>query len=1010
MPGYLNPYSMTPYSDPDQNIDTGNDTNDRFKFHTRFRKLIDNSYEGISLLDRNLNIVYHNASAAHISGLVSTHGINTILDLAHRDDIEKLKQVIVEVLANQGQPASTRFRARHIDGHYTWISIIFTNYLDDPDIGAIVLNWRDVTKEKEAEDKLLISEKRFKALLENGAEGIVLYNADRKPLYISPAFGRIFGYNEEEVSRLNEIKVTHPDDFAYIQVKFFESLNKPGIPIKDIIYRMLHKDGHWVYLNSTLTNFLNDPDIMGVVNNFTDISVKTQSLQTLERTKADLEKIMDSSLDMICTIDQQGCFLKVSASSKTILGYEPKELAGRPAFDFIYPEDRDKTRKLLGQHMDGGDFTNIENRYIRKDGSLAYLSWSSRWSDKDKTRYATARDVSEKKANDQALIESENKYRSLFKYNPIPLFLWDLDTLNIIDCNEAAVQKYGYSKEEFLKLKTKNIWAKGYKPSDGDGREEIDYSVDKPFKRVRQHQKKNGELLFVEVSGQVLIYEGKKAVLAMANDITEKSKVEELLDKANSLARIGAWDLDMKTNIIHWSDITKEILETEDISNYDIQPALNLYPEGENRDVIANMLKRTAANGAPGDVEAQITTFKGNLKWVRVIVEAEFKGKTCTRLFGSFQDIDARKKAELTAHEALEERNIILESIGDAFFAVNKNWVVTYWNNMAEKVLGKSKKEMRNRELWDVFADSIDSLSYKMYHNALETNLPVHFEDYYAPLLKWYEISAYPSAAGLSVYFKDITDRKLAEKSILELNESLKNQAKELSISNAELEQFAYVASHDLQEPLRMVTSFLTQLEKKYGDVIDEKGKRYINFAVDGAKRMRQIILDLLEFSRIGNTEDDLEDIDLNKLIADISILFRKQIQEEKATIVFNNLPVIESYRTPLRQVFQNLISNSLKYHKQEIAPLIQISCEELPTLWKFSVSDNGIGISQDYFEKIFIIFQRLHNKEEYSGTGMGLAIAKKIIENLGGKIWLTSVLGQGSIFNFTILKKRNSA
>ena len=163
-----------------------------------------------------------------------------------------------------------------------------------------------------------------------------------------------------------------------------------------------------------------------------------------------------------------------------------------------------------------------------------------------------------------------------------------------------------------------------------------------------------------------------------------------------------------------------------------------------------------------------------------------------------------------------------------------------------------------------------------MYHEAIATRRPVHFEDYYPPLLKWYEISAYPSDAGLSVYFKDITDRKHAEKAILQLNENLKNQAKELSVSNAELEQFAYVASHDLQEPLRMVTSFLTQLEKKYGDVIDDKGKRYINFAVDGAKRMRQIILDLLEFSRVGNTDDDLAEIDLNKLVTEINILFKK--------------------------------------------------------------------------------------------------------------------------------------
>ena len=498
----------------------------------------------------------------------------------------------------------------------------------------------------------------------------------------------------------------------------------------------------------------------------------------------------------------------------------------------------------------------------------------------------------------------------------------------------------------------------------------------------------------------------KGIFFSSAKDVTGKKEVEELLAKANSLARIGAWEVDLQKNLIHWSDITREIHEADPLFEPDMQNAELFFVEGFDRLKVSEIMEAAAKWGTPGDEELQIITAKGNRKWVRVIIEAEFSGSVCARLFGSFQDIDDRKKAELAANEALEERNTILESIGDAFFAVNREFKVTYWNNMAVKVLGKQKAEILNMDLWTVFAESIDSTSYKKYHESLEKNIPTHFEDYYPPLLKWYEISAYPSSAGLSVYFKDITERKLAEKAILELNESLKLQAKELSISNTELEQFAYVASHDLQEPLRMVTSFLTQLEKKYGDVIDEKGKRYINFAVDGAKRMRQIILDLLDFSRVGNTEDDLEMIDLNKLISDINILFKKQIQEEKATIVFNDLPVIEFYKTPLRQVLQNLIGNSLKYHKKNVAPEIEIKCEELPAVWKFSIKDNGIGISQDYFEKIFIIFQRLHNKEEYSGTGMGLAITKKIIENMGGKIWLTSVLGQGSTFNFTILKR----
>jgi len=203
-----------------------------------------------------------------------------------------------------------------------------------------------------------------------------------------------------------------------------------------------------------------------------------------------------------------------------------------------------------------------------------------------------------------------------------------------------------------------------------------------------------------------------------------------------------------------------------------------------------------------------------------------------------------------------------------------------------------------------------------------------------------------------------------------------------------------------------MVTGFLGQIEKKYGDVIDDKGKQYIHFAVDGAKRMRQIILDLLEFSRVGRIEDTENFIDLNDIVREVILLCQKQIKETKAIVRFEKLPSLVTYKTPLRQVFQNLISNSLKYHIKGIAPLINISAEENETHWQFAISDNGIGVEEEYFNKIFVIFQRLHNKDEYSGTGIGLAVCKKIIENLGGKIWLESEENKGSTFYFTIPKK----
>jgi light-regulated signal transduction histidine kinase (bacteriophytochrome) len=252
---------------------------------------------------------------------------------------------------------------------------------------------------------------------------------------------------------------------------------------------------------------------------------------------------------------------------------------------------------------------------------------------------------------------------------------------------------------------------------------------------------------------------------------------------------------------------------------------------------------------------------------------------------------------------------------------------------------------------------------------------------------------------------QDITNLKENELHLFELNDDLQKQAKALADSNKELEQFAVVASHDLQEPLRMVTSFLTLLEKKYGDKLDESGKSYIDFAVDGAKRMRQIILDLLELSRVGRMDGANELLDLNGIVEEITSLYKKQVEEKNAIIEVAELPVISGYKASIRQIFQNLISNALKYSSNVGQILIKISVIESEQYWQFSVADNGIGISPEYFDKIFVLFQRLHKREEFSGTGIGLAITKKVIESYGGKIWVTSEPGKGSTFYFTIKK-----
>jgi PAS domain S-box-containing protein len=258
--------------------------------------------------------------------------------------------------------------------------------------------------------------------------------------------------------------------------------------------------------------------------------------------------------------------------------------------------------------------------------------------------------------------------------------------------------------------------------------------------------------------------------------------------------------------------------------------------------------------------------------------------------------------------------------------------------------------------------------------------------------------------AGLTAIV-DITDRKRAEAQLQRLNDDLERRAAELSASNAELERFAYIASHDLQEPLRMVSSFLQLLQKKYHGQLDAKADQYIHYAVDGAERMKALIMDLLEYSRVGTGKESFISVDTSIVIKEVGDIFREKIIAARATVEIAEMPEVIGDKVQLTQLFQNLISNALKYHSDQ-PPVIRIGAKENPTHWLFSVSDNGIGIDPQFFDKIFIIFQRLHNKTDYTGTGIGLAICKKIVERHGGRIWVESSPEQGSTFHFTIHKK----
>ena len=371
-------------------------------------------------------------------------------------------------------------------------------------------------------------------------------------------------------------------------------------------------------------------------------------------------------------------------------------------------------------------------------------------------------------------------------------------------------------------------------------------------------------------------------------------------------------------------------------------------------------------------------------------------------------EIDQRKKAEVQLIEQGQKINLFVKHTPAAiamfdnemrYVFASDRWYADY-QLTGQKIIGENyyavNPEIKNMSEWKA-----------IHQRCLNGEVEKRNEEQWQRIdgqTEWMQWEIRPwtkndgSIGGVIMFTEIITEKIAARESLKKLND-------QLVISNNELEQFAYVASHDLQEPLRMVSSFLQLLQKKYEPKLDETAGQYIHFAVDGAERMKVLIKDLLAFSRVATVKQEMGPVNTEKIIEDTKAILMPVIQESGASINFFNLPVITADELQMKQIFQNLVSNAIKYAGQK-KPEVAVRCYETDSHWRFSVEDNGIGINKKYYDKIFVVFQRLHTRSAYSGTGIGLAICKKIAEKHEGSIWLESEEGKGSTFYFTVSKK----
>ncbi|MBP7694431.1 MAG: PAS domain S-box protein, partial [Anaerolineales bacterium] len=617
-------------------------------------------------------------------------------------------------------------------------------------------------------------------------------------------------------------------------------------------------------------------------------------------------------------------------------------------------------------------------------------------------------DITERKQAEYAVRESEAKYRALYEGASIGIFHSTFEG-QYLDLNPALARMLGYASPEEVLASVHDVAEETY--VNPGRRAEIVAQVlaQGGFLTTENRYRRRGGAdwdaqlhlrCVTDEAGRALYLEG------FIEDITERKQAEAdlreskaRLDLALQSAQMGAWSLDLLTGRRHFDDQTCRLLGLAPDAYQGTAAEFFSAIDPDDRADVQAALARTLNEDAPYQPEYRVIWPDGSRHYIsgRGRLVRDEAGRPA-RVLGLIWDITERRRAE----EALRIKDRALESSINALAISDLDGRLTYINpafldlwGYAEpaEVLGRSAVEFWQ---WPGQADEIVAALHATggWAGELLARRPdgSAFEAQIAASLV-----TNPAGRPLAMLaaFADITARRRAE---AELRQTLE----ELRRSNAELEQFAYVASHDLQEPLRGVTGMLQLLQRKYQGQLNADADELITYAVDAAARMQALINDLLALSRLERRGRPLEPTAAGAALGAALANLDTAITESGAQITAAALPTVLADPTQLIQVFQNLVGNALKFRGPQ-PPEIQVGAEREAGAWRFWVRDNGIGIEPQYFERIFAVFQRLHTRREYPGTGIGLALCKKIIERHGGRLWVESEPGRGATFYFTL-------
>ncbi len=745
------------------------------------------------------------------------------------------------------------------------------------------------------------------------------------------------------------------------------------------------------------------PATLMVVRDLTDQERTISALAESEARQRDFAEINPDAI--IVHVD--GMLVFVNDAAVRLFGAQNKEeLIGVVADDLVHPEGRRAVAENLARIRQGDDERVVDVRRMRLDGSSFFgegrkrlISWDGR-----EAQLVVIRDVSERIATQKALLESEERHRQIVEVTPDAVLIHMFE--RIVFANKAAVQIFGAkTMNDLIGLDPLDLIPADLHDIVNSRRRQIAEEGAVSVMESRRIRLDGSEFA-AEISGCRYIWEGSPATLSIVRDVTDRaeaeraraaleerySKILELMPEATFVHAGGTIRYVNPAAVSMFGARNAEDLVGRRIMDF-------VHPDEHNRvrkwrEVVREGVttpvsdyRRLRVDGSEFDSRATGTVI-------------DWQGETGFLVIA--RDITDELAAQRALRESEDRHRTITEATPDAII-VHADRKIVFANRAAADMFRVDEpSDLYGRMALELIHADDREMVLQSHHNLEPSQIisPMIIrrlrddgEVFHSETIR----SGYVwnGRQATMAVIRDITER-------YEIEEKIRAYTEELERTNEELERFAYVASHDLKEPLRMVSSFCGLLQERYGEQLDEQGKEFIRFAVDGAKRMQGLIEDLLKLSRTGTADLVVAPVDLSEVLEAVEANLASQIEGEGASLRFEALPTVIGDRTLLIQLFQNLVSNAIKF-RSDASPLVTVETNRRGDEVVCSVSDNGIGLDPKHHERVFEVFKQLHARGDFEGNGIGLSICKKVVERHGGRIWVDSMPGEGTSFWFTL-------